>query len=68
VNVEAQIKIQTVVLPDGSVKAVQPLQKGNTKLEEVAMKELRFWRFEPLRRPQPQIEQTCIVTFLFRLK
>ncbi|HWP81544.1 MAG TPA: TonB family protein [Bacteroidota bacterium] len=68
VNVEAQIKIQTIVMPDGSVKAVQPLQKGNTRLEEAAMKELRFWRFEPLRQSQPQVEQTCTVTFLFKLK
>jgi TonB family protein len=68
VNVEAQIKIQAVVRPDGSVKAVQPLQKGHTKLEDAAMKELRFWRFEPLRSAQLQVEQPCVVTFLFRLE
>lgn len=64
----AQIKIFAVVMPDGSVKSVQPAQKANTKLEDVAMKEIRLWRFEPLRSNQPQIEQSCVVTFLFTLK
>ncbi len=68
VNVQAQIKILAVVLPDGSVQSAQPAQKGNTRLEEVAMKEVRFWKFEPLRTSQPQLEQSCIVTFLFTLQ
>ena len=68
VNVEAQIKILTVVLPDGSVKATQPAQKANTALEDAAMKEVRFWKFEPLRSSQPQQDQTCVVTFLFTLR
>ncbi|MCI0707669.1 MAG: energy transducer TonB [Ignavibacteriae bacterium] len=68
VNVQAQIKILTMVMPDGSVKAVQPEQKGNTKLEDAAMKAVRLWKFEPLRSTQPQLEQNAVVTFLFRLK
>lgn len=68
VNVEAQIKILTLVTPDGSIKAVQPAQKANTKLEDAAMKEVRLWRFEPLRSNQPQEDQNCVVTFLFKLK
>lgn len=67
-NVEAQIKILTVVLPDGSVKSTQPAQKANTAMEDAAMKEVRFWKFEPLRSSQPQQEQTCVVTFLFTLR
>ncbi|MEX1139478.1 MAG: energy transducer TonB [Bacteroidota bacterium] len=67
-NVEAQIKILTVVLPDGSVKSTQPAQKANTAMEDAAMKEVRFWKFEPLRVSQPQQEQTCVVTFLFTLR
>ncbi len=67
-NVEAQIKILTVVLPDGSVKSTQPAQKANTAMEEAALKEVRFWKFEPLRSSQPQQEQTCVVTFLFTLR
>ncbi len=68
VNVEAQIKILAVVLPDGSIRSTQPAQKANTKLEETAMKEVRLWKFEPLRSSQPQRDQSCIVTFLFTLK
>ena len=68
VNVEAQIGILVVVTPDGSVKSVQPAQKANTQLENSAMKELRYWRFERLRSSAPQIDQTCVVTFNFRLK
>ena len=68
VNVEAQIKILAVVLPNGSVQSAQPAQKANTQLEEAAIKEVRFWKFEPLRPSQPQREQSCVVTFLFTLK
>ncbi|MFN0157547.1 MAG: hypothetical protein ACKVRP_05675, partial [Bacteroidota bacterium] len=42
VNVEAQIKIEATVQPDGSVKGLRPAQKGNTKLEDAAMKEVRL--------------------------
>jgi len=68
VNVEAQISILTVVSPDGSVKSVQPVQKANTQLENAAMKELRYWKFEPLRPSAPQVDQNCVVTFNFKLK
>lgn len=68
VNVEAQVQILTVVMPDGSVKVVSPVQKANPKLEEVAMNEVRQWRFEPLRSSQPQLGQNAIITFLFKLK
>ncbi|MEX0601783.1 MAG: energy transducer TonB, partial [Bacteroidota bacterium] len=62
------IKILTVVGPDGSVKTLQPAQKANTALEDAAMKEVRYWRFEPLKTSQPQADQNCVITFLFKLK
>lgn len=68
VNLEAQIKILAVVFPDGSVKSVQPSQKANTKLEEAALKEVRFWKFEPLPKTSPQIDQSCTITFNFLLR
>jgi hypothetical protein len=68
VNVEAQIKIETVVMPDGTVKSLKPAQKGNTRLEETAMNAVRLWKFEPLRISAPQLDQTCIVTFNFYLR
>lgn len=68
VKVEALIKIEIVVLPDGRVKSLRPVQKGNTKLEEAAMNETRLWMFEPLTKSTPQRDQTCLVTFNFRLR
>jgi TonB family protein len=67
-NVQAQIKIEAVVTPDGAVRSLKPAQKGNTRLEEAAMKAVRLWRFEPLRSTVPQREQTCLITFNFRLQ
>lgn len=68
VKVGAQIKLRVVVLPSGAVKSVQPLQKGDTRLENAAIKEVRLWMFEPLSSSDPQVEQRCVVTFNFRLK
>jgi TonB family protein len=68
VNVSAQVRILTVVLPDGTVRTVQPEQKANRLLEETAMKAIRSWKFEPLGSSLPQVEQSCIITFLFKLK
>ncbi|MBM4169683.1 MAG: energy transducer TonB [Ignavibacteria bacterium] len=68
VNVEAQVKILTTVQPDGTVKSVQPAQKANTRLEDAAMTEIRHWRFESLRPSLPQVDQTCVITFLFKLR
>lgn len=68
VKVEAQIKIELVVSPNGGVKSLRPVQKGNTRLEEAAMKETRLWLFEPLGKSSPQRNQTCLVTFNFRLR
>lgn len=68
VKVEAQISLLAVVSPDGAVKSLQPAKKGNTRLEEAAMREVRSWRFEPLRVSQPQIDQKCEIIFLFTLQ
>jgi TonB family protein len=68
VNVETQIRIETVVAPDGSVKSLKPAQKGNTRLEDAAMRAVRLWKFEPLRQSVPQVDQVCLITFNFALK
>jgi TonB family protein len=68
VNVSAQVRILTMVLPDGTVRSVQPVQKANRLLEESAMKAVRFWKFEALGLSLPQVEQSCIITFYFKLK
>ena len=68
VNVEAQIKIEAVVLPGGKVKSLKPIQKANTRLEDAAVSEVRHWVFEPLAKSVPQREQTCLITFNFILR
>jgi len=68
VTVEAQIKIEATVSPDGGVRSVRPAQKGNARLEEAAMREVRLWMFEPLTSAAPQRDQTCLITFNFRLR
>lgn len=68
VNREAQIKLKLVVSPSGAVKSAQPLQKGETRLENAALKAVQLWKFDPLQSSQPSVDQTCIVTFNFRLK
>ena len=68
VNITAQIKLQAIVQPDGSIKNLRPMQKANTALENVAIAEARLWKFESLNRTQPQQEQTCVITFNFELR
>lgn len=67
-NVSAQVKILTIVLPDGTVKSVQPAQKANRLLEEAAMKAVRYWKFESLGSSLSQVDQSCVITFYFKLK
>ncbi|HCA80335.1 MAG TPA: hypothetical protein DEP53_11450 [Bacteroidetes bacterium] len=68
VKVEAEIRLFAIVSPDGSVVALHPAQKADSRLEEAALKEVRYWRFERLKPSQPQVDQTCEIAFLFTLK
>jgi outer membrane biosynthesis protein TonB len=68
VNVNAQIKLRVVVQPRGTVKAVQPLRKGDTRLEDAAIREVRSWRFQSLLRAEPALDQICTIIFNFKVK
>jgi TonB family protein len=68
VNREAQIKLKLVVMPSGGVKSAQPLQKGETRLENAALKAVRLWKFDALQSSLPAVDQACVVTFNFKLK
>jgi hypothetical protein len=67
-RVEAEIRLFAVVAPSGAIEALHPAQKADSRLEDAALKEVRYWRFEPLKSTQPQVDQTCEITFLFTLK
>ena len=68
VNTGGQVQILAFVQPDGTVKSVQPMQKVNARLEEAAMKAVRSWKFETLPPTLAQADQTCTITFQFKLK
>jgi len=68
VNVETQIRIEAVVMPGGRVRTIRPIQKGNKKLEDAAMAQVKGWVFEPLGSSAPQADQVCFITFNFVLR
>lgn len=68
VNTSGQVQILALVQPNGTVKSVQPMQKVNARLEEAAMNAVRYWKFESLPSTLAQVDQTCAITFLFKLK
>jgi TonB family protein len=67
-NVEAVIRLRATVFPDGTIKSVRPVQRGNPRMEDAALNSVRYWRFEALARNQPQVEQDCFITFHFTLQ
>lgn len=68
VQKEADIKLRFSILPDGTVGSIFPITKADSRLERAAINSLRQWRFEPLSPRQPQVEQTAIITFPYRLR
>jgi len=68
VKVEAEIELTLWVLPTGTVDRVVPSVKGDTELERVAMQYLKQWRFAPLAKDQPQVEQSGTIPIKFKLR
>lgn len=67
-NVETQIRVKLFIEPSGFVSDAIVLQKGNTQLENISLKEVKKWKFEALQSGHSQQTQSCIVTFKFILK
>lgn len=67
-KVEAEIELTLWVLPDGRVDRVIPSIKGDVELERVAIQYLKQWRFAPLPKDQPQIEQWGALPIKFKLQ
>ena len=65
---EAVVKIRFTVRPDGSVGQMVPMQKGDPTLEEITIKALRQWRFNPLGRTENQRNVQGIITFRYELQ
>ena len=68
VKVEAEIELTVWVLPSGTVDRAVPSIRGDAELERIAIQYLKQWRFEPLPKDQPQVEQSGTVPMKFRLQ
>jgi len=68
VKVEAEIELTLYVLPSGIVDRVIPSVKGDTELERIAIQYLKQWRFAPLSKDQPQVEQWGTIPIKFKLQ
>lgn len=67
-KVNARIRVQITVNPEGRIIRRFPLQKGNPQLESAVMDALQRWRFNALPPGAPQENQTGTITFTFRLE
>ena len=65
---EAEIELTLWVLPTGTVDRVVPLVKGDAELEKIAVQYLKQWRFAPLPKDQPQVEQSGTIPIKFKLQ
>ena len=68
VKVEAEIELTLWVLPSGVVDRVVPSIKGDIELERIAIQYLKQWRFAPLPKDKPQVEQWGTIPIKFRLQ
>ena len=57
-----------VVLPDGTVKGINPTRRTDELLERAAIRALQTWRFDPLPSAVAQVDQSGKVTFNFKLE
>jgi TonB family protein len=67
-KVEAEIELTLWVLPAGTVDRVVPSVKGDTELERIAVQYLKQWRFAPLPKDQPQVEESGTIPIKFKLQ
>ncbi len=67
VEKEATIRIRFTVLPDGRVGQMIPIQKDYPRLEEITIRALKQWRFNPLPSGAEQSAVQGIITFRYEL-
>ena len=68
VRMEGEIELTFWVLPDGMVDRIVPTIKGDTELERIAIQYLKEWRFVPLPKDQPQLDEWGVIPIKFRLQ
>jgi len=68
VRVETEIELTFWVLPNGIVDRAIPSVKGDAELERLAIQYLKQWRFTPLPKEQPQVDEWGMIPIKFRLE
>jgi len=68
VRVATEIELTFWVLPSGIVDRAIPSVKGDAELERLAIQYLKQWRFAPLPKDQPQVEEWGMIPIKFRLQ
>ncbi len=68
VEKEVDIVMKITIEPDGTISKIFPLIKADTRLEITAIDALRNWRFEPLPKEMPQLQQEAVVVFPYKLR
>jgi len=68
VRVEAEIELTFWVLPSGTVDRAIPSVKGDAELERLAIQYLKQWRFAPLPKDQPPVEEWGMIPIKFKLQ
>lgn len=67
VEITTDIQLKFWVSPDGTVGRVIPLVKGDSRLEEEAIKYIKQWKFAPLASTEPQLDQWGTIPIKFLL-
>ena len=62
------VKIRITVDPSGNVLSMIPVQKADSRFDEAAMAAIRTWRFSRLSGNYPQLNQSAVATFVFKLE
>ena len=65
---ETEIELTFWVLPSGIVDRAIPTVKGDAELERLAIQYLKQWRFAPLPKDQPPVEEWGVIPIKFRLQ
>jgi TonB family protein len=68
VRVETEIELTFWVLPSGIVDRAIPSVKGDAELERLAIQYLKQWRFAPLPKEEPPLEEWGMIPIKFRLQ
>ncbi len=68
VRMETEIELTFWVLPSGIVDRAIPSVKGDAELERLGIQYLKQWRFAPLPKDQPQVEEWGMIPIKFKLQ